>query len=73
MTNRWATRTRKRGYVGWLGLVAHEYFHAWNVKRLRPVELGPFDYESEKPDAKSLDGRGIHGLLREHDPGAGPD
>lgn len=25
--------------------VSHEYFHAMNVKRLRPVELGPFDYE----------------------------
>jgi len=25
--------------------VSHEYFHAMNVKRLRPIELGPFDYE----------------------------
>jgi predicted metalloprotease with PDZ domain len=33
------------GYRSWLGLVSHEYFHAYNVKRLRPVELGPFDYE----------------------------
>jgi predicted metalloprotease with PDZ domain len=31
---------------GWLSFVAHEYFHAFNVKRLRPVELGPFDYEN---------------------------
>ena len=46
MTNRYATRTHK-GYLGWLGLVSHEYFHAWNVKRLRPRELGPFDYENE--------------------------
>ena len=23
---------------------SHEYFHLWNVKRIRPVELGPFDY-----------------------------
>jgi predicted metalloprotease with PDZ domain/PhoPQ-activated pathogenicity-related protein len=29
----------------WLGFVSHEYFHAFNVKRLRPVELGPFDFE----------------------------
>jgi predicted metalloprotease with PDZ domain len=28
-----------------LGLLAHEYFHLFNVKRLRPVELGPFDFE----------------------------
>jgi predicted metalloprotease with PDZ domain len=34
-------------YVRWLGLVSHEYFHAYNVKRLRPIELGPFDYEKE--------------------------
>lgn len=46
MTSRWATRTRK-GYLGWLNLVSHEFFHVWNVKRLRPVELGPFDYENE--------------------------
>jgi predicted metalloprotease with PDZ domain len=46
MTGRYATRTRG-AYMGWLGTLAHEYFHAWNVKRLRPVELGPFDYENE--------------------------
>lgn len=46
MASRWATRTRK-GYLNWLDLVSHEYFHLWNVKRLRPVELGPFDYENE--------------------------
>jgi len=26
---------------------AHEFFHAWNVKRIRPIELGPFEYERE--------------------------
>ncbi len=46
MTSRWRTRTR-RGYVDWLSLVSHEFFHVWNVKRLRPVELGPFEYERE--------------------------
>jgi len=35
------------GYEGFLGLVAHEHFHLWNVKRLRPIALGPFDYENE--------------------------
>ncbi|MEZ5426735.1 MAG: PDZ domain-containing protein [Pyrinomonadaceae bacterium] len=34
-------------YKGFLGLVAHEYFHLWNVKRIRPDALGPFDYENE--------------------------
>ena len=46
MGSRWLTRTR-RAYVTWLELASHEYFHVWNVKRLRPVELGPFDYENE--------------------------
>jgi predicted metalloprotease with PDZ domain len=34
-------------YKRFLGLVAHEYFHLWNVKRIRPIELGPFDYLQE--------------------------
>ncbi len=46
MTNRWTTRTRK-AYVAWLELCSHEFFHTWNVKRLRPIELGPFDYQNE--------------------------
>lgn len=46
MTTRFATRTRG-AYMNFLGTLAHEYFHAWNVKRLRPIELGPFDYENE--------------------------
>jgi predicted metalloprotease with PDZ domain len=46
MTTRWTTRTRK-AYLAWLGLASHEFFHVWNVKRLRPAELGPFDYEHE--------------------------
>jgi predicted metalloprotease with PDZ domain len=31
-------------YENTLGTVAHEFFHVWNVKRLRPVELGPWDF-----------------------------
>lgn len=34
-------------YRAFLSLVAHEVFHLWNVKRLRPDALGPFDYENE--------------------------
>src|SRR5712671_1652052 len=37
----------------WLAFVAHEYCHTFNVKRLRPVELGPFDYE-KPPTTASL-------------------
>ncbi len=35
------------GYVGVLGLIAHEYFHSWNVKRLKPREFSTFDYSRE--------------------------
>lgn len=38
---------RRPSRLSWLGLASHEYFHLWNVKRLRPIELGPFDYENE--------------------------
>lgn len=31
-------------YASALGTVAHEFFHVWNVKRLRPVEFGPWDF-----------------------------
>ncbi|MDZ4711521.1 MAG: peptidase M61 [bacterium] len=37
----------KKSYNKFLGLVSHEFFHLWNVKRIRPVELGPFDYNNE--------------------------
>ncbi|RZL00680.1 MAG: peptidase M61, partial [Rubrivivax sp.] len=30
-----------------LGLISHEYFHTWNVKRLKPVEFAPYDYTQE--------------------------
>lgn len=42
--NRFGFTTR---YKGFLSLVAHEYFHLWNVKRIKPDALGPFDYENE--------------------------
>ena len=35
------------GYVNLLGLIAHEYFHSWNVKRLRPAEFARIDYTRE--------------------------
>lgn len=46
MASRYATETRE-AYLGWLYLMSHEFFHTWNVKRLRPVELDDFDYERE--------------------------
>jgi len=35
------------GYTALLGLISHEYFHAWNVKRLRPHALAHYDYDRE--------------------------
>ncbi|MGI0080805.1 MAG: M61 family metallopeptidase, partial [Nitrososphaerales archaeon] len=34
-------------YRSLMSLFSHEFFHAWNIKRLRPVGLGPFDYTNE--------------------------
>jgi predicted metalloprotease with PDZ domain len=39
--------TNPSRYRNFLGLIAHEYFHLWNVKRIRPIQLGPFNYEEE--------------------------
>jgi predicted metalloprotease with PDZ domain len=44
--NRFGFAPRAR-YNAFLNLVAHEFFHLWNVKRIRPDVLGPFDYENE--------------------------
>jgi predicted metalloprotease with PDZ domain len=35
------------GYTTLLGLISHEYFHTWNVKRLRPAEFARYDYAAE--------------------------
>jgi len=40
-------RKQPEGYTTLLGLVSHEYFHTWNVKRLRPVEFARYDYGRE--------------------------
>jgi predicted metalloprotease with PDZ domain len=37
------------GYIGLLGLISHEYFHTWNVKRLRPREFETLDLGRENP------------------------
>ncbi len=43
---RWIFREPKE-YERYLALVSHEFFHVWNVKRLRAAGLGPFDYSRE--------------------------
>ncbi len=44
-------RDRRRGTLGefTLPLLAHEFFHLWNVKRIRPAALWPYDYAREQP------------------------
>jgi len=36
----------KEGKIRVYNFLAHEYFHHYNVKRIRPIELGPFDYDN---------------------------
>jgi len=35
------------GYLKFLGLCSHEYFHTWNVKRIKPAVFAPYDLQSE--------------------------
>lgn len=37
----------RENYVDYLNFITHEYFHLYNVKAIRPIELGPFDYSKE--------------------------
>ena len=37
----------RAAYINYLGFITHEYFHLYNVKSIRPIELGPFDYDRE--------------------------
>ncbi len=46
LVDRWTFQPRT-AYERYLGLTAHEFFHVWNVKRIRPGPLGPFDYSRE--------------------------
>ena len=39
---------RSEGYTTLLGLISHEYFHTWNVKRLRPGEFVRYAYDAEQ-------------------------
>ncbi|MFZ4083289.1 MAG: M61 family metallopeptidase [Pirellula sp.] len=47
MASRWTQKQRSK-YVDWLGLVSHEFFHTWNVRRLRPKALMKYDYNQEQ-------------------------
>jgi predicted metalloprotease with PDZ domain len=47
MTGRRQMRDRE-SYIGWLGLMAHEFFHVWNVRKMRPADLEKYDYQNEQ-------------------------
>ena len=58
MTSRWTMRKRE-SYLNWLALVSHEFFHTWNVRRLRPKALMKYDYQQEQYLRELMDcGRG---------------
>ena len=42
------THQPEANYKRFMFVVAHEFFHLWNVKRIRPAILGPFDYTHEQ-------------------------
>jgi predicted metalloprotease with PDZ domain len=48
-----------RCWQGMLGFITHEYFHHYNVKRIRPVELGPCDYDKGNPTNMSWISEGL--------------
>jgi predicted metalloprotease with PDZ domain len=43
-----APTKRSEGYTTLLGLISHEYFHTWNVKRLRPAEFTRYQFDAEQ-------------------------
>jgi len=47
MTGRRQMRNRE-DYIKWLGVIAHEFFHVWNVRHMRPAELAKYDYQHEQ-------------------------
>lgn len=46
MTSRWNFRDKEK-YEDWLSLISHEFFHTWNVRRLRPRDLLHYDPDRE--------------------------
>ncbi len=47
MTGRRQMRVRDH-YIQWLGVISHEFFHAWNVRRMRPAALAQTDFQHEQ-------------------------
>ncbi len=54
-----AAAADSEAFMGRVEVFAHEFFHTWNMKRLRAVELGPWDYTRENPTRTLWIGEGI--------------
>ncbi|MFI5235541.1 MAG: M61 family metallopeptidase [Gemmatimonadales bacterium] len=54
-----ASLTDTSQYLNALGVFGHEFFHTWNMKRLRARELGPWDYTRETPTRTLWIGEGV--------------
>ena len=65
--SKWKYKPRK-DYLGFIGLMAHEFFHTYNVKRIRPTELGPFDYDRENYTTQLWIAEGITSYYDNHIP-----
>ncbi len=51
-----------------IGTASHEFFHLWNVKRIRPAEMWPYDYSRENETPLLWVSEGFHQLLRHRRP-----
>ena len=58
------------GYRTFLGLCSHEYFHTWNVKRIKPANFAPYELQQRNLYAAALGIRRLYQLLRRLDAGA---
>ena len=38
---------KQKGFKRWLSFITHEFFHLYNIKAIRPIAFGPFDYDTE--------------------------
>ena len=78
MEHRNSTVVSRRGALrnpdqrqGILGTMSHEFFHSWNMERLRAKAIEPFDFEEADVSERAVVRRGLHQLLRRPDPRAG--
>lgn len=58
--------TERKEYLKFLSLLSHEHFHLWNVKRIRPRALGPFDYTHETYTRELWIAEGITSYYDDH-------